>query len=165
MANGLMRMGAALAAGYFLGRTRKGRLILTAAALGMAAKGGVESRQGRLLESPLGSVGKEVAGQLQSAAGQVLTARMDRLSDTLKERSANLRPAEQATEAAGAAAEAVGSGSQDDSGPEEAAADQGAAGGGQESGGQETAATRGRPSQAAQRAPRGRPRSGSTSGR
>jgi len=164
MTNGLMKMGAALAAGYVLGRTGRGRLILTAAALGMAAKGGMGSRQGRLLEGPLGAVGKEVASQIQTAAGLALTARVDRLSDSLKERTANLRPAEQAEEAVGGVAAAAGAASQAPPSQEESRDDEGPPDGGEEASPQPPEGRGGQPSRAPQRQARGRPRSTSTSG-
>lgn len=184
MANGLMKIGAAVAVGYILGRTRKGRLLLTAAGLGMAARGGLESRQGRLLEGPLGSVGKEVAGQLQTAAGKALAARVDRLSDALEERTANLRP-EQAAEAAGAAAQAAASAAPGEAFREEAqpaeaqreeaeeqepeeqepTAEEAASRADGETGAQDAEGEGGQTSRAPQRPARARPRGGSTSGR
>jgi hypothetical protein len=160
MTNGLMKMGAALAAGYLVGRTRRGRLILTAAALGMAARGGMQSRQGGLLEGPLGVVSREVASQVQAAAGQALTARVDRLSDSLKERTANLRPAEQAEEAVGGVAAAAGSAPQEEEEEEEAPS-----GEREEAGPQPAEGRGGQPPRAPQRQARGRSRSASTSGR
>ena len=167
MTNGLMKMGAALAAGYLVGRTRRGRLILTAAALGMAARGGMQSRQGGLLEGPLGVVSREVASQVQAAAGQALTARVDRLSDSLKERTANLRPAEQAEEAVGGVAAAAGSAPQGapSQEPQEEEEEEAPSGEREEAGPQPAEGRGGQPPRAPQRQARGRSRSASTSGR
>ncbi|NYI05064.1 hypothetical protein [Allostreptomyces psammosilenae] len=90
------KLGAALVGGYVLGRTRKTKLAL-ATALWLAGKG---LRPGQLARSvagspALGELNKRVRDELlragKSAATTALTARADRLADSLDERTRALR--------------------------------------------------------------------------
>jgi hypothetical protein len=98
MQNGALKLGAAVIGGYLAGRSRRGRMLIPVVLAGWAAKKGVEDRLG---ESPLGAVGAEVARQLQASAGKALVARVGTFSDTLQERTANIRDGAAAAGAAG----------------------------------------------------------------
>ncbi|MBO0683753.1 MAG: hypothetical protein J2P45_11390 [Candidatus Dormibacteraeota bacterium] len=98
MRNGALKLGAAVVVGYLAGRSRKGRMLIPAVLAGLAAKKGVEDRLGA---SPLGAAGAEVARQLQTSAGKALAARVETLSDTLRERTAAIRDGAAAAGAAG----------------------------------------------------------------
>ena len=105
MANGALKIGAAVLGGYLAGRSRKGRLVIPMVLAGWAAKKGVEDRLGG---SALGAVGAEVGRQLQASAGRALTARVETLSDTLQQRTAAIRDGAAAAGAVGEAAGAAG---------------------------------------------------------
>ncbi|MEU6805583.1 ABC transporter substrate-binding protein [Streptomyces neyagawaensis] len=88
-------IGAAILGGYLLGRTKKGKLALSAGAL----LAGSKARPGQLaglLDSPfLSNVTQQVRGELteagKAAATQMLTAKADSLAGALHERTEGLR--------------------------------------------------------------------------
>jgi hypothetical protein len=111
MANGGLKIAAAVAAGYLLGRTGKGRLVLVVATAVMAGRGSL--RSGDLLSGPLGTVAKEVLGQVEASAGKALNARVD----SLHERTSSLRASGQE------AAEGQDPSNDEDGGDQDEAAD------------------------------------------
>src|SRR5919201_627498 len=119
MANGALKIGAAVLGGYLAGRSRKGRLVIPMVLAGWAAKKGVEDRLGG---SALGAVGAEVGRQLQASAGRALTARVETLSDALQQRTTAIRDGAAAAgaagqEAAGAAGQEAGESAGEAAGP------------------------------------------------
>jgi hypothetical protein len=95
---GALRMGAAFAVGYVLGRSHRSRL---AAGVGLAivmrgvGGGGLPIGGGltrSLTSGPLGKVAEEVAGTVSQAAAQAFNARVERMADALHERTSALQP-------------------------------------------------------------------------
>jgi hypothetical protein len=93
MANDGVKIGAAMAAGYLIGRTRKARLAL--ALVGGALVAGRGLMGSGLGQSRLGGVLVEVLGDVERGAGRALTARAERFTDSLHERTLGLRNAVQ----------------------------------------------------------------------
>ncbi|HET8560984.1 MAG TPA: hypothetical protein VFL69_10730 [Marmoricola sp.] len=103
------RVGTALAAGYFLGRFKKLRLALivgSALTNGKVRSSGLNLLQqgtGKLTSSPQGQeLGKQISEQLlqagRSAAMTMASSGVDRLSDSLRDRSERLRGGEASEE-------------------------------------------------------------------
>lgn len=79
---------AAIAAGYLIGRTKKGRFVLALASGAMMAGRGLA--QMGLDESKLKGVLSEVLADVQTSAGKALNDRAGRLSDTLRSQTEQL---------------------------------------------------------------------------
>lgn len=88
MGNDSVKIAAAMAAGYLLGRTKKARFVFAVAGGVMMAGRGL-ARLG-LDQSRLGGVLTEVLGDVQRSAGEALNARVGKLGDTLRSQTENL---------------------------------------------------------------------------
>lgn len=88
MGNDGVKIAAAMAAGYLLGRTRKARLVF--AVVGGVLMAGRGLAKLGLDESRLGAVLTEVLGDVQRSAGEALNARVGRLSDSLQSQTEGL---------------------------------------------------------------------------
>lgn len=88
MANDGVKIAAAMAAGYLIGRTKKGRLVF--AVVGGVLMAGRGLAKLGLDESRLGAVLTEVLGDVRSSAGEALNARVGQFSDNLQSRTEGL---------------------------------------------------------------------------
>ena len=83
-----VKIAAAMAAGYLIGRTRKGRLVFMLIG-GVLMAGRAATRLG-LDESRLVGVFNEVLGDVQRSAGEALNTRVGQFSDSLQSRTEGL---------------------------------------------------------------------------
>lgn len=88
MGNDGVKIAAAMAAGYLLGRTRKARFVFAVVG-GVLMAGRGLARLG-LDESRLAGVLTEVLGDVQRSAGEALNARVGQLSDSLRSQTEGL---------------------------------------------------------------------------
>lgn len=88
MGNDGVKIAAAMAAGYLLGRTRKARFVFAVVG-GVLIAGRGLARLG-LDESRLAGVLTEVLGDVQRSAGEALNARVGQLSDSLRSQTEGL---------------------------------------------------------------------------
>lgn len=88
MGNDGVKIAAAIAAGYLIGRTRKARFAFAVVG-GVLMAGRGLARLG-LDESRLAGVVTEVLGDVQRSAGEALNARVGQLSDSLRSQTEGL---------------------------------------------------------------------------